>query len=61
MNSISNINQINLEYLIKVKLIVKWKEKIKYVEYYVLDRIRYFIIFNMQSRQYINLKIISNA
>lgn len=42
MNSISNINQINLEYLIKGKLIVKWKEKIKYVEYYVLDKIRYF-------------------
>lgn len=61
MNSISNINQINLEYLIKEKLIVKWKEKIKYVEYYVLDKIRYFLIFDMQSRQYINLKIISNA
>lgn len=36
MNSISNINQINLEYLIEGKLIVKWKEKNKYVEYYVL-------------------------
>lgn len=37
MNSTSNINQINLEHLIEEKLIVKWKEKIKYVEYYVLE------------------------
>lgn len=37
MNSTSDINQINLQHLIEGKLIVKWKEKIKYVEYYVLE------------------------